>query len=210
MNPGRTRTALARAALPLLLLALPPGGEAQVREGPGMLTSLEPGVEPIDLSRRSAFDLRAHGDEGMTGLRGTGLVAWCFTNVTGLSAYFTFGCPSPRYVRDANGTFRGTFFGLGLAFLAPPSDLPDPIDPEASGLIGGGWTVNKTNTLVAGQVSGGADKLWASDRSGSELLALGVVGTEGRCTDFSAQKDGWTFRGFQVMRSETRSGRVVP
>jgi hypothetical protein len=174
---------------------------AKAQEGPQAISAGGmPGQEDfVPPPRGSRFDLRAFGDEGSAGVRANGTNAWCFENITGFQQYFQFGCTT-WLVRRATGTYTQVTFDMGMRWGAPPHDLPSTIDPVADGLKGSGWTANITSLLIQGTVRGGGDKIWASDRTSIELLAIGVQSTEdGNCTDYSKTQDGSLDAGFQLL-----------
>ena len=185
------------AALGALLLAARPmaaqDGPVPMLPGPG---SNEP---PLDVSKMSSpFRLSALGDMAQVGIGGAGPVSMCVSNNAFGGPYNRDGCLSPFYVRGPNGAYYQAYFDLGILLAAPPSDMPSVIDPVASGLRGGGWTFS-TTSLVA-QFTGGTDKIWASDRSGLELLAFGVQSTsDASCTNRDATRDGNMAPGFQIL-----------
>src|SRR5690606_28676968 len=171
---------------------------ARAQDGPAAILP-EPGSDlpPLDLSKLSSpFRLAALGDLAQVGLGGTGQVSMCVSNNAFGGPYFRDGCRSPFFIRNLSGGYTQAYFDLGIFLTAPPSDMPSVIDPVASGLRGGGWTFS-TTSLVA-SFTGGTDKIWASDRSGLELLAFGVQSTsDASCTNRTAARDG-----FMLERSE--------
>jgi len=197
-NSLRSRVlSAAVAALGAVLLAVQP---ARAQDGPVPIMP-EPGSDllPLDITKTaSPFKLAALGDLGQVGLGGSGQASMCVSNNAFGGPYFRNGCRSPFYVRDAGGTYRQAYFDLGIFLTAPPSDMPSVIDPVASGLRGGGWTFS-TTSLVA-SFHGGTDKIWASDRTGLELLAFGVQSTsDASCTNRTTARDGFMLDGFQLL-----------
>jgi len=176
----------------------PVPAEAQQAAAAQYLYSGHPDQPDMLIQPRSLFDLGAEGDEAVTGVRATGPASWCVTNINGFAQYFNFGCGSPQYTRNQAGGYNQTYFDLGLTFAAPAGDLPSVIDPAASGLRGGGYTHLIATALVA--MAGGGNKLNSSDRTGSELLALGVQTTnDGSCQNFQPTSQGGISAGFQIM-----------
>lgn len=196
LNRSRVLSA-AVAVLGAVLLAVQP---ARAQDGPAAILP-EPGSDlpPLDLSKLSSpFRLAALGDLAQVGLGGTGQVSMCVSNNAFGGPYFRDGCRSPFFIRNLSGGNTQAYFDLGIFLTAPPSDMPSVIDPVASGLRGGGWTFS-TTSLVA-SFTGGTDKIWASDRSGLELLAFGVQSTsDASCTNRTAARDGFMLEGFQLL-----------
>ena len=187
------------AFLGLAALGAPQSGLAQ--EVTVLSAGGSPDQEDLILSTQpSRFDLGAFGDEGAGGVRTNGTNAWCVQNIVGFSSRFNFGCATGWYTRQTDGTYTSTIFDMGMRWGAPPSDLPSTIDPVNDGLKGGGWTANVTTLIIGGAVKGGGDKLWASDRSSVEMLAIGVSTTEdASCTNHEKRQDGFMFSGFQLL-----------
>ena len=182
------------------LVLLPFGGPAAARAQQEVAVIDGGGVGP-DLvlpTQRNRFQLRAFGDEGAAGIRANGSNIWCVQNIVGFASRFEFGCGYGWYVRSVTG-YRAAIFDMGMKWAAPASDLPDVIDPETSGLSGGGYTVNMTTLTIGGAVQGGGDKLWASDRSPVDLLNLAAKSTvDATCLNHFAPRDGFMDPGFQL------------
>lgn len=184
--------------------ALAPSADAQepVRIAPDpqfLSAGGSPDTPDLDLTRRpSLFNIGALGDEAAVGIRTNGQVIYCVQNVPMFTNRFNFGCRYGSYTRRQDGDYASDYFDMGLVLTAPASDLPSTIDPAV--VKGGGYTVNMTTLIIGGAVKGGGDKLWASDRTSRELLALGVKSTDdAECTNFSAERDGNMFDGFQLL-----------
>ena len=191
--------ALAGAAL-LVGALLAPATAQQIQPERFLSSGGDPSLPDKDLTQIvSQFNLRAQGDEAVAGTRSNGTSANCIQNIS-LALYFSQGCASPQYTRGPDGSYRGMYFDFNLGFAAPPSDMPSVIDPIASGLKGGGYTANFT-ALIAG-FAGGSEKLWASDRSGSQLLNFGVKTTDdASCTNYTGARNAFIRTGYQVLPS---------
>lgn len=167
-----------------------------------LLTAAAPAVAqkipiPENYGAPSPFNLRARGDYGVAGFRATGAASWAVSNVSGLAAPRGVGLREPRIFNTPTGTWFSSF-EWPLIFAAPPSDLPEGINP--GDLNGGGYTFT-TNQVLATR----REELLASDRSGRDLLALGIVGTDdGSCRDYTESTvaqllNGALIAGFQLL-----------
>ena len=191
------RGTLLLASLVLLPLGTP--GEARAQEEVTVIDAGGVGSDLVVSTRPNLFQLRAFGDEGAAGVRSNGSNIWCMQNIVGFSNRNNFGCNTGWFVRTATGGYTAAIFDMGMKWAAPAGDLPDVIDPATSGLSGGGFTVNMTTLIIGGVVSGGGDKLWASDRSPVDLLNLAARTTEdATCLNHSAARDGNMDPGFQL------------
>ena len=195
-----TTAALAAVALASFLGPRHAGAQTPERVVGGDVNVISAGGAGEDLvvdDQRSLFDIQAFGDEGSAGVRSNGQNAWCVQNITAFASRFQFGCAQGMYTRTVTGGFGVPWFDTGMMWGAPASDFPEAANEEA--VIGGGYTFNMTTLIIGGAVSGGGDKLWASDRSASELLALGVTVTEdASCTNHTSIRDGNMDAGFQL------------
>ncbi len=192
-----------KGAVFLATLAIVPLGTAADVEAQQEEVVISSGGQGPDLAvptRPSLFQLQAFGDEGAAGVRTNGSNAWCVQNIQGFSSRFNFGCATGWYTREADGGYTATIFDLGMKWAAPASDMDTTvIDPVDSGVKGGGYTVNMTTLILGGVVKGGGDKLWASDRSPIDLLAIGVsTSDKADCQNHEARRDGFMFVGFQL------------
>ena len=197
-------TSVAVAAVGSLGFALAADAQ-QMPPRPAVLSAGgQPGQADLDLSQYSSpFNLGALGDIGQAGVRSNGQATMCVTNVAFGGPSFYGGCDVPQLQTSPTGGWNRSYFDLSIVFAAPPSDMPSVINPVTSGLKGGGWTFN-TTSLIA-QFIGGTDKVWASDRSGSQLLSFGVKTTDdASCTNFTALRDGWMYTlGAQLLPVST-------
>lgn len=188
------------------LVGAPVPGEAQqaeqewMHEGPRVLSAGGHPTQPdLDLSYlESPFNLRAEGDYAIAGTRSTGQSTTCISNI-GWALYLSAnGCgPTPQFTRSSGGGYFQMYFDFNMGWVAPPSDMPDLIDVDETGLQGGGWTHQLTAGIAS--VQGGTDKIGPSDR-GAELLNIGAQTTEdGSCHDFSSITDANLNPGFQLL-----------
>ncbi|HWV58145.1 MAG TPA: hypothetical protein VNZ57_11900, partial [Longimicrobiales bacterium] len=164
-----------------------------VPAGDALAQSAWPTLPNTRQSRPSAFDLFALGDLAMTGIRGTGDIGMCFSNM-GIAAPFDLGCG----FTDANGSrtrLGGQIFlfdEISFYVAAGPTDLPPQINRSA--LRGGGWTVNRTSGEPR------VRKLMPSDRSGLSLLNVGVLTTaDGSCRDSRGLQAGYVEPNRQML-----------
>ena len=148
---------------------------------------------PRGPSSRSPFNLGGIGDMGVVGFRTTGnATSLCVTNAAGLYSPRDFGCDEPVILNTTGGNVFA-WFEMPFVIAAPPSDLPPGVDP--SQLNGNGWTVNMTATLPSAR-----QELLPTDRSGRDLLNLGITATEdGSCRDFSGLTSGRVYSGVQLL-----------
>lgn len=186
------------AVLTGLALLAPAAALGQERPAPEKFLSAGGVGEDLDLSKLSSpFNLFAQGDEAVAATRSNGQSANCITNL-GIATYFNYGCASPQYTRTTGGGLNDMYFDLMAGFTVAPSDMPSVIDPVGSGLKGGGFQYSQFSYLVA--FAGGSAKVWASDRSGSELLSFGVKTTnDASCTNFTSGNSAFLRTGFQML-----------
>ncbi|MBI4540639.1 MAG: hypothetical protein HY704_14155 [Gemmatimonadetes bacterium] len=140
----------------------------------------------------SPFTLHARGDLGRVGFRPSGALSECASNVAGMNAPRFVGCRESRVFNTSEGT-RFLNFEQPFILAAPATDVPSGVDRNQ--LNGKGYNF-QTNAILPSR----REELLASDRSGRDLLALGVTATtDGSCRDFSGLINGDVFEGTQLL-----------
>lgn len=175
----RQRTFLIAMVLTLTAVAANPAAAQRSGEPPEIQDSdLLPTRSDL---RPSSFQLLGIGDFARTGVVASGSNDWCYGN-TGFLEPRGVGCAGnhPAQFGTALAFASYPWFEVGFVIAAAPPTEYLKTGRDLDNVRGGGWTVNVNQFLLGGQ-----QKVFATDRSGSELLQFGVVGTSGtgKCTD---------------------------
>ena len=177
----------------LLTVAAATSADAQQRQR-ASTNILDPDGRPIGQYKKpNKFSLFALGDLAVSGFRMSGTMMWETTNYGPCADFFAVG-ECGDVVKD--GTWRWQIYEYTVIFATPPSDHAKirSVYPGASIAKGGGWTAQRNDLGVTGEIS-----LGPADGQAGTIFSGAQSTDDGSCQDFSKRADGWVNTGFSLL-----------
>ena len=176
----------------LLTATVATSADAQQKKPTGQI--LDPNGTPVaQYKSPSKFNLFALGDLAVSGFRMSGTTQWTTTNYGPCSDFESIG-GCGYVVKD--GTWRWQYFEVNLLFAAPASEHAKirAVYPGASIARGNGWTAQRNDLGITGEISIGP-----SDGQAGNIFSGAQTTSDGTCQDFSKIADGWVNNGFSLL-----------